>query len=291
MKDFSHWKEYEGASEGSGRSEKQWLINPDTNQTGLFKYKKDVDTTDHASECIASDLANLIQVPCAHFEIGMFHGKEGSFSYNIIDRESIILIEGIYCISMLYHSFDIDKLVNIQSGERYSLKMIQMALEPFHLFEEFLPILVFDFLIGNTDRHQSNWALIMENKQYKLSPLYDNSSSLCAYVPESKIDRYLGNDHMLWNSLIDTKSRSLIRIDSYDDRQPTHTEMLRFLRNNYYEQTAHIVNKIDRFVTCDRIYAILEKYNEVLSEKKKMLILRYLVAKKEIMRDIYRKRS
>ena len=37
MKDFSHWKEYEGASEGSGRSEKLWLINPDTNQTGLFK--------------------------------------------------------------------------------------------------------------------------------------------------------------------------------------------------------------------------------------------------------------
>lgn len=40
MKDFSHWKEYEGASEGSGRSEKQWLINPDTAQTGLFKYKR-----------------------------------------------------------------------------------------------------------------------------------------------------------------------------------------------------------------------------------------------------------
>ena len=54
MKDFSNWKEYEGASEGSGRSEKLWLINPDTEQTGLFKYKKDVETTDHVSECIAS---------------------------------------------------------------------------------------------------------------------------------------------------------------------------------------------------------------------------------------------
>ena len=36
MKDFSFWEEYEGASEGSGRSEKIWLINPDTQQTGLF---------------------------------------------------------------------------------------------------------------------------------------------------------------------------------------------------------------------------------------------------------------
>lgn len=31
MKDFSFWEEYEGASEGSGRSEKLWLMNPDTN--------------------------------------------------------------------------------------------------------------------------------------------------------------------------------------------------------------------------------------------------------------------
>lgn len=52
MKDFSFWIEYEGAAEGSGRSEKLWLINPDTEQTGLFKFKKDIETTDHVSECI-----------------------------------------------------------------------------------------------------------------------------------------------------------------------------------------------------------------------------------------------
>ena len=28
IKDFSSWEEYEGASEGSGRSEKIWLVNP-----------------------------------------------------------------------------------------------------------------------------------------------------------------------------------------------------------------------------------------------------------------------
>lgn len=42
MKDFSFWEEYEGSSEGSGRSEKIWLQNPDTGQIGLFKFKKDI---------------------------------------------------------------------------------------------------------------------------------------------------------------------------------------------------------------------------------------------------------
>ena len=51
--------EYEGAAEGSGRSEKLWLTNPDTGQIGLFKFKKGTSTTDHVSKCIAYDLANF----------------------------------------------------------------------------------------------------------------------------------------------------------------------------------------------------------------------------------------
>lgn len=50
MKGFSFWEEYEGTSEGSGRSEKIWIQNPDTGQTGLFKFKKDAGTTDHMVE-------------------------------------------------------------------------------------------------------------------------------------------------------------------------------------------------------------------------------------------------
>lgn len=61
MKDFSFWKEYEGTSEGSGRGEKIWLQNPDTGQTGLFKFKKDAGTTDHISECIAYKIAKLLE--------------------------------------------------------------------------------------------------------------------------------------------------------------------------------------------------------------------------------------
>ncbi len=150
MKDFSFWMEYEGASEGSGRSEKLWLMNPDTGQIGLFKFKKDIETTDHVSECIAHDLADLIGLPCARFEIGSYQGREGSMSYNIIDHEGMTLIEGIYCITLMYHNFDAELLIDVETGKRYSLEMIKTALEPLDLFNDFLPILVFDFLIGNT---------------------------------------------------------------------------------------------------------------------------------------------
>ena len=287
MKDFSFWEEYEGTAEGSGRSEKIWLINPDTAQTGLFKFKKDITTTDHVSECMAYDLAKLIGIPCARFELGTYKGREGSMSYNIIAHKGETLIEGVYCISLQYGHFDAEVLADSKTGDRYSLEMIKKALEPFGLFDEFLPILIFDFLIGNTDRHQSNWAMIMKDKKMQLSPLYDNSSSLCAYVAESKIDQYLGNDLILWKSLVDTKSKSIIRITCQDKRQPSHLEMVKCIKNNYYEQTRDIVKRVETFMTEETISAIVDKYKEVLSVKKGKLIIKYLLSKTQLLKEIY----
>ena len=106
MKDFSAWKEYEDGTEGSGRSEKIWLQNPDTEQIGLFKFKKDSGTTDHVSECIACQIAQKLELPCAKFELGIYDGREGSMSYNIIDTEEAILIEGINFITKVYPEYD-----------------------------------------------------------------------------------------------------------------------------------------------------------------------------------------
>lgn len=293
MKDFSYWTEYEGASEGSGRSEKLWLINPDTGQIGLFKYRKDKETTDHVSECIAYELSKLIELPCARFELGVFEGREGSMSYNIVDwKSSKVLEEGISCINHVYETYDADCLVDIKTGDKYSLEMIRRSLDSFGLYDEFLRIPVFDFLIGNTDRHQSNWALIKENKDCSISPLYDNSSSLCAYVKKEKIDLLLGKDYTLWKSLVDTKSKSIIRIHCKDVGQPTHSEVLQFLRKNNYTATKDIVEKIIENVTDRSICDILDKYdNENLSEKKKELIKKFLMSKIMMMKDIYSERK
>lgn len=288
MKDFSFWEKYDGASEGSGRSEKIWLLNPDTDQIGLFKFKKDIYTTDHVSECIAYELAKLLDIPCAKFELGTYQGREGSMSYNIVDREGAILIEGIYCISAIYN-FDAERLIDVETGEKYSLEMIRKVLEPMELFDSFLPLLVFDFLIGNTDRHQSNWALILENGKLSLSPLYDNSSSLCAYVKEDRIKQYLGKDMLLWKSLVDTKSRSIIRITGHDKKAPTHLEMLKFLKKQYYRETKDIVKTMEERISEEAVCRILDKYKESLSEEKRALIKKYILAKVELLKNVYKK--
>lgn len=208
-------------------------------------------------------------------------------SYNIVDGEGITLIEGIYCISLKYPGFDEVLLTDTETGKKYSLDMIKEVLEPWGLFNDFLPILIFDFLIGNTDRHQSNWALVLEKETLSISPLYDNSSSLCAYVKEGKIKSYLGKDKLLWKSLVDTKSKSLIRIESYDVKQSTHLKMVEFLQKNYYEQTVKVEKRIETFVTEENVYDILDKYNEVLTEERKELIGKFILSKVQLLKEVY----
>ena len=69
---FDSWNVYNGASEGSGRSEKIWLIS-DTGEIGLFKYPKidpttQKETTEHISEHLAHQLGEILKVPTAKVE-------------------------------------------------------------------------------------------------------------------------------------------------------------------------------------------------------------------------------
>ena len=87
---------------------------------------------------------------------------------------------------------------------------------------------------------------------------------------------------------MDTKSKSLIRIAVNDKKLPTHTEILRFIKKNYFDQTKIITDRIEKFVTEANICDILDKYDEVLSEKRKIPIKKYLLSKIQIMDSIYK---
>ena len=285
IKDFSSWLEYQGASEGSGRSEKLWLVNPENKAIGLFKFTKSDYTTEHISEKIAMQLAKLVDIECMEVEIGKYNNRVGSLSYRINDDDEN-LIEGIQLINKYYPNYNPETLYDDINKEYYSFEMILNSLSDYDFCREFLKIPVFDFLIGNTDRHQNNWAIV-QNENERLCPLYDNGSSLCCYIKENNIDDYLGNDKVRFNSIIDTKSTSRIRVDKYIKKEPAQLNVLKFMREYYYEDIIDIVYKIINNITEKNIDNILREYIGLISEKRIILIKKFLIGKIILLREVF----
>ena len=178
VKNFNNWLEdIESGKFGSGASEKIWLINPETKEKGLFKFPKIKDkekgiiTGEYWAEKLAAEIGKLIDVECARVDIGTYKGRIGSMSYNIIDnlskKEHVNLLEGVVFIENQYPYYDKDKLEDLYTNTKYSVQMIKNSLRGILDISKFYKVIIFDILIGNSDRHHSNWAILAKEKVYK----------------------------------------------------------------------------------------------------------------------------
>ena len=80
VKNFDHWiEDTETGKFGSGASEKIWLINPETQEKGIFKFPKvksdGTITGEYWAEKFATEIGKLIGVQCAKVDIGTYKRK------------------------------------------------------------------------------------------------------------------------------------------------------------------------------------------------------------------------
>ena len=167
--------------------------------------------------------------------------------------------------------------------------MILNSLDNKNLEKDFFKILIFDYIIGNTDRHSNNWAIIRkENNEMEIAPLYDNGSALCSYVYEEEIEKYFGKDKLLLNSLVRSKSRSMIKIDEKDKKRPMHIEVIKYLHNKYNDETVGFVETILKRLNEDKIVELINQL-EGISYNRKRLLKMFLDIKLKDLKCIYEK--
>lgn len=294
--DFNEWFPYDGFAEGSGRSEKIWLQSP-CGEIGLFKFPKTdpstlVDTTEHISEHIAHQIGNIIGIETARIDIGTYHGRIGCMSY-LLNEQKEQIIEGALFISQIHPDYDMEQMVEKVSGRYYCIDHLLEVSEAPVIVNKWIEMMLFDFIIGNTDRHQNNWAMLIHfehssignSAQIRVCPLYDNGSSLCCYINENNVDSYLGRDTNRFKSLTETKSRSMIRIDGFQKKHPTHIEVVKELLRRY-PGTYDIAKRFVFYLNADAINTLMNRYVGILSDKKLQLITKYLKRKIEILENL-----
>jgi len=109
-------------------------------------------------------------------------------------------------------------------------------------------MLLFDALIGNTDRHQDNWGLLWQTTNNKLkvriAPVFDNGTSLGYEILERNMDDFYKPDRM--RSYIN-KGRHHIRCQLHDKEPAQHIELLEFLAKKHPAIANRIKNKLNAF--------------------------------------------
>lgn len=223
-------------------------------------------------------------------------------SYNLVESNVgdnfTNLLEGIVFIENHYPYYDKDKIEDTYSNSKYSIQMIQNSLNGILEIDEFYKIVIFDILIGNSDRHHSNWAILARGIVYKtpedmfdvffnysMSPLYDNGSSLCAYEDNNNLEIFF-KDKMKFEALVNTKSKSAIGWE--DERPIRHFELLKKIKDNAYDGTIQYVEKIKTDINEEKIDKILNEFdNNIISIDMKKLLKMYILERRKRILRIY----
>ncbi len=296
--DFDQWINPRDLSEASGTSEKLWLRSSDGLVTGLFKFPKIQDypgkpktiSTEHISEWLASQLGSILGVACAEVKLGYRNGRIGSLSILApeLTNSDGELIEGVNFIKEKYPLYDASTMCSLEDGTYYCLDHILNSTQNYLPTQFWAQVLLFDFLIGNTDRHHSNWALIRQpNQQYTPCPLYDNGSSLCCYVTEEQMALLFSKDSGPMTRQVDTGSRSRIRIDGSSKKIPTHKMVVQYMIETYPRITIPIAQHFLERLTPFCLERVLEPIPDgIFSPERKRLVASFLTMKLEILSQI-----
>ena len=217
-------------------------------------------------------------------------------SYSFLNNTTS-LVEGVEFILGKYPYYDKDTLIDKYSSMPYSFQMIVESMKPILGISTIAKILLFDALIGNSDRHHSNWG-ITETKGFlsiekgvfpvnamTLSPLYDNGSSLCSYINESDIETIL-KDKIRYESIINTKSKSAIGWNNI--RPIRHFELIKNLRDEYYEETVNLVKNIKKNITEQSVDTILSNFDDnIISSQMKKLLKKFIIDRRNRIIETY----
>lgn len=164
--DITEWQEQSYWNTPGTRNKKIYL-NPDNNKLYYFKQSFKRNTRYYKfefwSEIIASEVGNLLgfNVLPYHIAIHTELNLIGCISESMIDNQMEELIMGGQIIQSFDESFVPE---NRKTRNKYTFQLIEKALKNEDNFQEYMKfiieIILFDAIIGNSDRHQENWAFI-----------------------------------------------------------------------------------------------------------------------------------
>lgn len=201
----------------------------------------------HVSEYIGCHIFEMLGFEVQETFLGTYNGEEVVACKNfIIDNFQFVP----------FNDVGESTLDNDKEKYQYNYEdIMQMLLDNSKLtnvsetIEIFWGMFIVDALIGNFDRHGSNWGFLKKDNKYYISPIFDNGSCLYPSMHDEDIMKKIMNSEEETNN----------RIYKY----PTSQIKLNGKKSSYYE----IINSLSFNECNDALIKIYKLYNQEKIDK------------------------
>ena len=233
-----------------GSKVKFWYLHSNVEkELWLFKYPHS-NSGEHWAEKIAAEVANLLDIPHARVELGIFEKNRGSVTKSFT-REDRNLILGNQILAGTLHNYDYRKkryhsshtLANIWKAMDRVFEKPEAAERAKRRLAEYL---VLDAVIGNVDRHHENWGILRWRKDAHwegfIAPSFDHASSLGREFKDTKRDLKLAENGI---GAYVKKGRGKICWSEDDRHFPSPLELVRRASRQYPERFRPALRKLE----------------------------------------------
>ena len=187
--DVTAWRDR--GEEQLGSKPKRWLDGPD-GRRWLFKESTSNRTRSGArylrgedwAEAISADIGRLLGLPTATVELATHEGVPGLVSLSVAPR-GWALVHGNEVLSGFHpdyaqHDSRLHPLHTVENVMRLMQDVGPVLDAGLPAPQAFAGYLLLDALVGNTDRHHENWAVLRSKRHglTRLAPSFDHSSAL-----------------------------------------------------------------------------------------------------------------
>ncbi|MCA9497974.1 MAG: hypothetical protein KC588_02145 [Nitrospira sp.] len=170
----------------------------------LFKEAR-IGTGEDWSEKVVCELCEILGIPHAKYDLGMWNGKRGVVTENFVPPRAS-LIPGNQILVRINPRYPTGKLRGVR---HHTLRIVHIVVGLMKPPVDFLPFpgvtsarhvfagyLMLDALVGNNDRHHENWGLVLTgDRVLHLAPSFDHASSLGRIESDKeKLDRLRTKD-------------------------------------------------------------------------------------------------
>ena len=302
IKDFNNIN-FTASYYGGQAGKKQAFIN-ENNEIWFLKFPKSTSqfenversyTNSSISEYIGSKIFEIMGYDVHEVELGIFKDKlvvackdftEENREYRFYEMNKVI---NKYTDDVEFTKLGIENVsfYVILEEVLYNLDKNSDMKKVENIKERFYDMFVIDAFINNNDRHNGNWGIMTDRKEYKLAPIYDNGNSFFPKHSLDKIKEILNNENKFNSVLLNGNTPF-----KYKDKNVDSIRVIKKLSLNLEDKSAEalefgkqlkeavkrVVPKINLKAIKEVINEIPEKYNglEIMPKEMKKFYIKLL---------------